>query len=145
LDCDYRFYSHDRFDEEAVFDLVRRVLEGHLQPKAPLVVAMDDSLLRKTGRHIHGVRYLRDPLSPPFNVNLVRGLRVLQCSAALPDGTGAARMVPVDFQHAVLPQKPAKNATMSSWRLISRNVANATSTAWARSALNCCASRGQQR
>jgi len=109
--ADYRFYSRDRFDEEAVFDLVRKVLESHLQPKAPLVVAMDDSLLRKTGRHIHGVRYIRDPLSPPFNVNLVRGLRVLQCSAALPDGTGAARMIPVDFQHAVLPPKPAKNAT----------------------------------
>lgn len=109
--ADYRFYSRDRFDEEAVFDLVRKVLESHLQPKTPLVVAMDDSLLRKTGRHIHGVRYIRDPLSPPFNLNLVRGLRVLQCSAALPDGTGAARMIPVDFQHAVLPPKPAKNAT----------------------------------
>lgn len=109
--ADYRLYSHDRFDEQAVLDLVRKVLESHLQPKAPLVVAMDDSLLRKTGRHIQGVRYLRDPLSPPFNLNLVRGLRVLQCSAALPDGTGAARMIPVDFQHALLPQKPGKNAT----------------------------------
>lgn len=113
--ADYRFYSRDRFDEEAVFDLVRKVLESHLQPKAPLVVAMDDSLLRKTGRHIHGVRYLRDPLSPPFHVNLVRGLRVLQCSAALPDGTGAARMIPVDFEHALLPAKPAKNATDEQW------------------------------
>src|ERR1051326_1561820 len=86
--ADYRFYSRDRFDEEAVFDLVRKVLESHLQPKTPLVVAMDDSLLRKTGRHIHGVRYIRDPLSPPFNVNLVRGLRVLPCSAGLADGPG---------------------------------------------------------
>ncbi len=113
--ADYRFYSRDRFDEEAIFDLVRKVLESHLQPKAPLVVAMDDSLLCKTGRHIQGVRYLRDPLSPPFNVNLVRGLRVLQCSAALPEPTGAARMIPVDFQHAVLPPKPARNATQEQW------------------------------
>jgi hypothetical protein len=38
-------------------------------------------------------------------------LRVLQISAALPDGTGAARLVPIDFQHAVLPAKPSRKAT----------------------------------
>lgn len=109
--ADYRFYSQDRFDEQAVFDLVRKILEAHLEGAQPLVVAMDDSLLRKTGRKVHGVRYVRDPLSPPFNVNFVRGLRILQVSAALPDGSGAARMVPVDFQHAVLPPKPSRKAS----------------------------------
>jgi hypothetical protein len=109
--ADYRFYSQDRFDDEQLFDLVRKIVECHLEKPRPLVTAMDDSLLRKTGRKVHGVRYLRDPLSPPFNVNLVRGLRVLQISAALPDGTGAARMVPIDFQHAVVPAKPPRNAT----------------------------------
>lgn len=109
--ADYRFYSQDRFDDELVFDLVRQIVESHLDKPQPLVTAMDDSLLRKTGSKIHGVRYVRDPLSPPFQVNLVRGLRVLQISAALPDGTGAARMVPIDFQHAVLPPKPSRKAT----------------------------------
>ncbi len=109
--ADYRFYSQERFDDEAVFERLREILEGHLDQAQPLVTAMDDSLLRKTGRKVHGVRYARDPLSPPFNVNFVRGLRVLQISAALPDGTGAARMVPVDFQHAVLPPKPSRRAT----------------------------------
>lgn len=109
--ADYRFYSQDRFDDEQLFELVRNIVESHLDKPQPLVTAMDDSLLRKTGHKVHGVRYLRDPLSPPFNVNLVRGLRVLQISAALPDGTGAARMVPIDFQHAVVPAKPPRNAT----------------------------------
>lgn len=109
--ADYRFYSQDRFDDEAVFDRVRKVVEGHLEKPQPLVTAMDDSLLRKTGRKIHGSRYLRDPLSPPFQVNFVRGLRVLQISAALPDSTGAARMVPIDFQHAVVPPKPSRKAS----------------------------------
>jgi hypothetical protein len=76
---------------------------------------MDDSLLRKTGRQIYGVRYLRDPLGPPFQVNFVRGLRVLQLSAALPQGGGRARMIPIDFQHAVLPAKPRKNAPAEEW------------------------------
>lgn len=108
--ADYRFYSQDRFHDEQVLDRVRKSVESHLEKSEPLVTAMDDSLLRKTGRKIHGARYLRDPLSPPFNVNFVRGLRVLQISAALPDSTGAARMVPIDFQHAVLPAKPSRKA-----------------------------------
>lgn len=109
--ADYRLYSQDRFDEHAVFGQVRAAVEETLEPNQPLVVAMDDSLLRKTGRKIQGVRYQRDPLSPPFHVNFVRGLRVLQISAALPQGGGNARMVPIDFEHAVLPPKPAKTAS----------------------------------
>lgn len=109
--ADYRFYSQDRFDHQQVFELVRQIVDGHLDKSQPLVTAMDDSLLRKTGRKIHGVRYLRDPLSPPFQVNLVRGQRVLQISAALPDGKGGARLVPIDFQQAVLPAKPSGKAT----------------------------------
>lgn len=109
--ADYRFYSRERFDDQRVFDLVRQIVESHLDQSQPLVAAMDDSLLRKTGRKIHGVRYLRDPLGPPFQVNLVRGQRVLQISAALPDGKGGARMVPIDFEHAVLPAKPSRKAT----------------------------------
>ena len=111
--ADYRFYSQDRFDEQAVFGRVRQAVEQTLEPHRPLVVAMDDSVLRKTGRTIHGVRFARDPMSPPFHVNFVRGLRVLQISAALPQGQGMARMVPVDFQHAALPPKPSKRASAS--------------------------------
>jgi hypothetical protein len=114
--ADYRFYSQDRFDEDAVFDQIRRQVQAHLPGNQPLVAAMDDSLLRKTGRKIHGVRFLRDPLSPPFQVNLVRGLRVLQISAGLPQGGGMARMIPIDFQHAVLPAKPRHNASDQEWQ-----------------------------
>ena len=113
--ADYRFYSQDRFDEQAVFGQVRLAVERTLEPNRPLVVAMDDSLLRKTGRQIHGVRFARDPMSPPFHVHFVRGLRVLQISAALPQGQGMARMVPIDFHHAVLPPKPPKRATATEW------------------------------
>lgn len=114
--ADYRLYSQDRFDEDAVFSQIRCLVEKTLAPGTPLVVAMDDSLLRRTGRKIHGVRFLRDPLSPPFQVNLVRGLRVLQISAGLPQGGGMARMIPIDFQHAVLPAKPRHNASDQEWQ-----------------------------
>jgi hypothetical protein len=114
--ADYRLYSQDRFDEDAVFTQIRCQLQTFVPKSQPLVVAMDDSLLRKTGRKIHGVRFVRDPLSPPFQVNLVRGLRVLQISAALPQGGGRARLIPIDFQHAVLPAKPRKNAPQPEWQ-----------------------------
>lgn len=109
--ADYRFYAEDRFEEDKLFAKVRSEVEKLSKPEEPLVVAMDDSLLRKCGRKIHGSRYQRDPLSPPFHTNLVRGLRVLQISAAVPQGSqGAARMIPVDFCHAPLPAKPRRDA-----------------------------------
>ena len=90
---------------------MRSEIEQLAAPDAPLIAAMDDSLLRKTGRKIYGSRYQRDPMSPPFHVNLARGLRVLQISAAVRQGSeGAARMIPIDFQHAALPAKPRKDA-----------------------------------
>ena len=109
--ADYRLYSQDRFDEDKLFNQVRSEIEQLSPFQSPLVVAMDDSLLRKTGRKIQGSRYQRDPMSPPFHVNFVRGLRVLQISAAVRQGSeGAARLIPIDFQHAALPAKPRKDA-----------------------------------
>ena len=47
--ADYRLYSEDRFDEDKLFGQVRSEIEQLSGPEAPLVVAMDDSLLRKPG------------------------------------------------------------------------------------------------
>jgi len=99
-----------------VFNQIRQQVEESLPPQSPLVVAMDDSLLRKTGRKIVGANYQRDPMSPPFHVNFVRGLRVLQISAALPQGAGQARLVPVDFEQAALPPKPSRKASEQTWQ-----------------------------
>jgi hypothetical protein len=109
--ADYRFYAEDRVEVGKIFQQVRAEVEQCGSPHEPLVVAMDDSILRKSGRRIFGSGYRRDPLSPPFHVNFVRGLRVLQISAAVRQGTaGAARLIPIDFQHAALPAKPHKKA-----------------------------------
>lgn len=114
--ADYRFYSENHWDPDQVFSQIRAQIEQDFPAEAPLVAAMDDSLLRKTGPRIYGCRYQRDPLSPPFQVNFVRGLRVLQLSVAVPLGSqGAARLIPVDFQHAVLPVKPRKTAPPEQW------------------------------
>lgn len=106
----YRLYSRGRADENVLFDQVRQCLEQSLAPNAPLVVAVDDTIVRKTGVHAHGVRWRRDPLGPPFQANLVRAQRYLQFSAAWPLAEGNARMLPIDFQHVPGAGKPARDA-----------------------------------
>ena len=69
----YRLYnSQQRFDTDSVFSVVRRQIHQDLDENDPMVVAMEDSLLRKTGKKTFGVGYRRDPLGPPFHVNFVR-------------------------------------------------------------------------
>jgi hypothetical protein len=108
--ADYRLYSRDRVDEGVLFDKVCSQLLNHLPAQAPLVVAVDDTILRKSGTHIAGVGWKRDPLGPAFQTNLVRAQRFVQFSAAWPLEQGQARMVPVGFHHAPSAPKPPKDA-----------------------------------
>jgi len=70
-------------------------------PQGPIFSAQDDSLLRKTGRKMPGTFYARDPLSPPFQTNLVWGQRFLQTSILMrvPGQLRPARSIPVSFRH----------------------------------------------
>ena len=113
--ADYRLYAFQRFEPRHLFSVVRHQMEQKLEPERPFVVAMDDSILRKSGKTIPGASYRRDPMGPPFQVNFVRALRVLQLSAALPDGKGGARMIPIDFQHVPTLKKPSLRADHKVW------------------------------
>jgi len=53
-------------------------------PQRLIGVALNDTKLRKTGRAIQQAFYQRDPMSPPFHVNLVLGLRFLPASLLVP-------------------------------------------------------------
>jgi DDE superfamily endonuclease len=108
--ADYRLYSNARIEPEAVFGCVLRAIDQQLSARRPMVLALDDSILRKRGPRAHGVRWCRDPLGPPFALNFVRAQRVVQISAAVPTARLQARMVPVDFQHAPMPHKPKATA-----------------------------------
>lgn len=114
--AEYRMYSSQRVKPEELFAPVRRSLSARLDPGEPLVAAMDDTRLRKTGRKIPGAKYVRDPLGPPFNVNLIWAQRFIQVSAAAHTENGMVRMVPVDFVHAPAPCKPRKGATEEDWK-----------------------------
>jgi len=109
----YRLFERQRFDTNALFAPVRQEVVERLEPEEPLVVMMDDTLMRKRGRKVHGAGWKRDPLGPAFCTNFVWGQRFLQVSAALPDPlvAGLARGIPIDMTHAPSPAKPGKRAS----------------------------------
>lgn len=109
----YRLFERQRFDTDALFAPVRREVVERLGKEEPLVVMMDDTLMRKRGRKVHGAGWKRDPLGPAFCTNFVWGQRFLQVSAALPDASvaGLARGIPIDLTHAPSPAKPGKRAS----------------------------------
>jgi len=109
--ADYRMYSKERIDCESIFSHIRKEVYIHNNRKR-LITALDDSLLRKTGKKIPGVKFARDPMGPPFQVNFIRGQRVIQMSAAISEG-GQASMVPVIFSDASTPDKPKRGACAS--------------------------------
>jgi hypothetical protein len=100
-----------------LFDpIVRGVLE-FLPAGAPFVTALDDTHLKKTGTHIPGVAYRRDPLSPAFHTNFIRAQRFQQTSALLPytQPAGAARAIPIVFEHVPPVPKPKRTAPPEEW------------------------------
>jgi DDE superfamily endonuclease len=109
--ADYRLYSCGRIEAAKLFSQVRKGAQQSLAQEEAFTVAMDDSILRKSGRKIPGVGFRRDPLSPPFHVNFVRGMRVVQLSALSRQQDGFYRMIPIDFQPAPLPARPSVKAS----------------------------------
>lgn len=106
----YSLYSHGRVDACAIFRQVRKEAEALARPGQTMCVALDDTLLRKRGRMIPGAAYRRDPLGPPFQVNLVWAQREQAISAAIADENGDVRMVPIGFRDASTPRKPRKGS-----------------------------------
>ncbi len=111
--ADYKLFSRGRWSSERLFE---PVIDEYLQrfPKGPVAVAVDDTKVRKTGKKIKGACWQRDPLSPPFHVNFLYGLRFLQASLLFPhyrEGDFPPRGIPVRFQEAPPLKKPGKRAS----------------------------------
>jgi hypothetical protein len=111
--ADYKMFSRSQWKPERLFD---PVIDEYLQryPKRPVIAALDDTKLRKVGRKIKGASWHRDPLSPPFHMNFMYGLRFLQASllfAHHEEGDYPPRGIPVRFQEAPPIKKPGKRAS----------------------------------
>ena len=114
----YRLFSTPRFEPDCLFGVARAAVAQELEPQTPYCAAIDDTLLRKTGKRVYGAGWRRDPLGPPFQTNLVWGQRFVQIAAALPDADqpGPALSIPIDFLHAPTPNKPKEMADEEVWK-----------------------------
>jgi hypothetical protein len=111
--AEYFLHSRCQWEPQQLF---RPILKRALAycPQRLVGVALDDTRLRKTGRSIRQAFYQRDPLSPPFHVNLVLGLRFLQASLLVPLHRTTAvgtRALPIRFQEVSRVKRPGRKAT----------------------------------
>lgn len=116
--AEYFLHSRCRWDPQQLFT---PVLEQALPfcTGRYIGVAADDTRLHKTGRCIQQAFYQRDPLSPPFHVNLMLGLRFLQASLLVPlhrRSLIGTRALPIRFQEASRVKRPGRKATTEEWQ-----------------------------
>ena len=106
--ADYWVWSRSPWEARELFNPILDALPGLLHGAgAPVLAALDDTMIKKTGRRIPGVAIGRDPMSPPFHVNLCYGVRFVQVSVLVsPAAGGAARALPVRFEFAPPAVKP---------------------------------------
>jgi hypothetical protein len=112
---EYRVFSRSPWAVRALFaPLIDEALG--LQGDGPLVVAGDYTHVVRAGRKVQAAHWMRDPLSPPFHVNLVRGLRFFQLAMLVACAPAAPRAVPICFAESPVPRKPGRGADAIAWQ-----------------------------
>ena len=111
--ADYRAFSRSPWIADELFFGVLATALPHLPTGGFIPALMDDTSMRKRSRVIAAAQWLRDPLSPPFRVNLKYGLRCIHLAVSLPlyeEGHGA-RAISIHFELAPSAKKPRRRAT----------------------------------
>ncbi len=112
--ADYKLHSRASWEMQDLFQPVLQLAAGFCDDSL-LVVAMDDTRIRKTGRKILTAFYQRDPLSPKFRFNLMWGLRFLHFALLVPlyrsNAEVPPRSLPLRFLEVPAIRKPGKKAS----------------------------------
>ncbi len=110
----YKLLGRTAWNADALFQpVLRRALP--LCPGPYVVIAMDDTHIRKTGRKILSAFYQRDPLSPKFRFNLMWGLCFLHLTLLVPlyrsHPDAGPRSLPIRFLEVPALKRPGKKAS----------------------------------
>ena len=112
--ADYKLFNRSPWDARALFEPLIQTAIGQYCSKH-IVVGLDDTGIKRSGKKIKTAYWQRDPLSPPFHTNLMLGQRFLQASFLAPlyhfDGESSPRGLPIRFEEVTPVRKPGKNAT----------------------------------
>lgn len=117
FDAEYKLLSRSPWDAQQLFVPMLRDAIGRCGEDL-IVIGGDDTRLAKTGRKVSSAAWGRDPLSPPFRMNLQWGLRFLHASVLVPvhqTADVAARAAPVWFELVPPPRKPTRKASDAEW------------------------------
>lgn len=114
--ANYKLFSRSPWQARELFvPTMREALRQWVPDQGPIAIAIDDTGIRRTGKKITTASWHRDPMSPPFHVNLQWGQRFLQASVLLPlyqvDGQSSPRAIPVSFRECPVPKRPGKRAS----------------------------------
>ena len=112
--ADYKVFSRSPWEPQELFHpIIERAIQG--QGLKRIVLSVDDTHLWRSGKHVPGTQWHRDPMGPAFQTNLRWGHRFLQASLLLPlyeqDAESSSRAIPVRFEIAPVVKKPGKKAT----------------------------------
>lgn len=110
----YQVFRGSRMNTDKLFEVSMKVCLEQLSPGQIIVAHMDDTVLRKVGKTIHGTGWRRDPLGPAFHTNFIWAQRFIQISLSLHDQAdlnSQSRAIPVDFHHSPSVKKIAKEAS----------------------------------
>jgi hypothetical protein len=108
----YRMFSKGRVDTKELFSIVSKICTQEIEAESDIILSMDDTILKKTGKTIPGTSWRRDPLGPKFSTNFIWGQRFLQISMSLSESglNSRSRGIPITFQHCPSVKKPSKKA-----------------------------------
>jgi hypothetical protein len=115
--ADYKVFSRSPWEADRMFTPIAKEYLVRYPGTGPVCLAFDDTKLKKSGRKIKSAFWQRDPLSPPFHVNFLYGLRFMHASLIFPhyrDGDFSARGYPVRFVECPAVKKPGKKATVEA-------------------------------
>ena len=111
--ADYRLFSRSPWKAQDLFNpAIHRCLD-YLDKDEIICIAGDETKIKRAGRKVKRSCWMRDPLSPPFMVNFIKGIRIIQFAVILPlhriSGV-TSRTIPVLFEPIESLEKPKKKA-----------------------------------
>ena len=111
--ADYKLFSRSKWKACDLF--IPAITESiSWFPDGPIFLAGDETTVKRSGRKVKRSAWTRDPMSPPFQVNLIKGIRFIQFSALLPlheTHNVGARSIPVSFEPVDRLKKPNSKAS----------------------------------
>lgn len=107
----YRLFEKERVNINILFKFIKSEVIKQYKDNEPVLAFIDDTLIKKTGKKVHGTSWKLDPLGPKFATNLTWAQRYMQISFAYPEQNNHCRAIPVCFKHCPVPRKPWRHAT----------------------------------